>query len=309
MQILTQINDFHENNNNQILTIGNFDGLHLGHQAILKKIDDLALDTGLRIVLTFSNHPSTILTPDNPLHLLTTLKHKLNLFKQYPIDYLLLIPFAKKLSEKTPEGFISYIRQYIPFKHLILGHNATIGKNKTGGKQALLSLAKKYNFEVHYLQSITVNNIVVSSTRIRTFIKEGSLKEASQLLGRKYSFFSHISKGAQKGRSLGYPTANMEVNDLCLPPLGVYAIRLRHNNQTYHGVANLGLAPTMGNRKRPVLEAHILDYEDNLYDCDVEVIPELFLRPELPFLSLEALKKQIYEDVIHTKTLFRFLNI
>lgn len=284
------------------LTIGNFDGVHRGHVEMLKKLRTEAKKRHLLAsAITFQNHPSTILNPGTTPLLICTQEHKKRLLRDAGIDLLYSLPFTKEIAEQTPEDFISHLQSTQPFDLLLLGSDATIGKNRTGTQEHLQSLAQKYGFELEYFPDLTHEGARISSRRIRECIQQGCLKEASFLLGRPYSINGVVIQGQGRGAGLGFHTANVAVEGLCTPPFGVYAVKVHHKEQIYSGVANLGKAPTVREDAPPLLEVHLFDTHLDLYHLHIEVEFHAYLRPEMRFSSLEALKSQIQKDVESVK--------
>ncbi|WP_068467785.1 bifunctional riboflavin kinase/FAD synthetase [Candidatus Protochlamydia phocaeensis] len=303
MQIFHQLEDFKDHKKPVILTIGNFDGVHLGHLAVLQRARTFARDNSQLTVLTFSNHPSEVLRPEQPVPLLCTLKHKIQLLQMHSLQALVLLPFTRYLANHSAASFIERVRQFIPFTHLILGHDATLGRDRQGNKSTMQQLALEWGFTVHYVDEYRYEGQPVSSTRIRGLIQQGELGQAETLLGRPYSIYSHVLPGLGKGKQIGFPTANLEVRGLCLPPFGVYAVEVRKDNQSFRGIANLGLAPTVREDRTPLLEVHLLSSHPDFYEEPIEVIFEGFIRPEKKFESLEDLRRQIKQDIEQVKNL------
>ena len=277
-----------------IVTIGNFDGVHLGHQHVLQKVVSLAKQQHrLSGAITFKNTPIEVLRPSTPVENLCSLNQKIELIERLGIDSLFLLEFTKDFSLQTPEEFLAKL----PISHLILGHDARFGKDREGDKDLVLALSKELGFNVEYLPPFALNGQIISSSAIRNLIKEGRLNEAKQMLGRTYSIRSIVTKGTGTGKRIGFPTANVEVKNTCLPPLGVWAVRVKLDSGFHGGVANLGFAPTVRKDAAPILEVHLFDHENLLYDHEIEVFFEHFLREERRFDSLESLKEQIAKDV------------
>ena len=285
-----------------LITIGNFDGMHLGHQAVIKKLKEISLQKNYPcVVISFENHPMEVLRPDISICKICTTDHKIQLLENLGVDILILLPFTQALSEQSAEKFLQNLQRIIPFSHLVLGWDATLGKNKQGNKEIVQEIAKKNQFDVEYLDQKKVDGIPVSSSKIREYIQEGKLSETHKLLGRTYSIYSTVYKGEGRGKKLGFPTANFNVKGLCLPPLGVYAVTALIDKIPYKGVANLGIAPTLRHDKIPLLEVHIFDCEKNLYNKPVEVIFSSFLRPEKKFACQDELIMQIQNDISKAK--------
>lgn len=287
-----------------VVTIGNFDGVHLGHQLVLKKVAE-AKDrmNGKSLAITFSNHPSEVLNPEKPLFKICTLNHRIKLLKESGIDILLLLTFTKEFSQQSAEEFLKRIREKYSFSHLILGHDAAFGKDRKGDRQQIQNLAKAFHFHVEYLDSFSLDGVTISSSKIRELISEGDFTKLQKFLGRPYSIYSKVISGKGKGKTIGFPTANIEVNDLCLPPYGVYAVKLINSEQIFKGVANLGVAPTIRHESNPLLEVHLFEHHEDLYNKNVEVIFSNYLRPEKKFSGLEELKNQIHNDIQKAKIL------
>jgi riboflavin kinase / FMN adenylyltransferase len=284
------------------LSIGNFDGVHLGHQAVLNTLKDYSRShKGTSAVITFTNHPTEVLKPDIKVLQICTYEHKVKLIKQSGIETLILLKFTKELSQHTAEEFVRKTRKSLPFSYLILGHDATLGKDRQGDRKRMEEVAKLLQFDVCYLPEQTLNGERISSTKIRQLIQEGNLMHASKLLGREYSVYSKVVSGKKVGGQIGFPTANISVEGLCLPPLGVYAVHVLINEKAYLGVANLGYAPTVRHDSFPTLEVFLFDTSVSLYNDNIEVIFSSYLRPESKFESIEALKAQIQIDIMNAK--------
>lgn len=273
------------------LTIGNFDGLHLGHQFLLKHLNKIAkTKDGESVVVTFENHSKA-------MHSICTSSQKLDFLEKTGVSGTVLFHFNDDFKKQSAEDFLVRLHETIPFSHLILGHDAKFGKDREGTKEYIFDVAKKLNFDVEYLSAFEVDGQIVSSTLIRSLIKIGDLKKVESLLGRKYSIRNQVITGLSKGKKIGFPTANLDVSNLVLPPLGVYAVIAEFEGRQEKAVANLGLAPTMRQSNIPVLEIHLLDVEENLYGKDLNVVFHGFIRAEKQFANIEELQAQIREDV------------
>ncbi|CUI16979.1 putative riboflavin kinase/FMN adenylyltransferase [Candidatus Protochlamydia naegleriophila] len=302
MHLYHQLEEFKDQKTPVVLTIGNFDGVHLGHLAVLQRSQAVAKRVEAHtVVITFSNHPSEVLRPEDPTLLLCTLPHKIALLEANQVDHLMLLPFTRYLALHSAASFVERVRQFIPFSHLILGHDATLGRDRQGNRDVMQSLAEAWGFEVYYLEEYRYEGLPVSSTRIRQLVQKGEFDQAEVLLGRPYSIYSGISTGLGKGRQIGYPTANIPVKGLCLPPQGVYVVEVNKDGKIYQGIANLGVAPTVRQDGVPLLEVHILAENVELSEHPIEVIFLKFIRPERKFDGLEALREQIKQDVDFAK--------
>ncbi len=288
------------------ISVGNFDGVHLGHQAILKRLKEAVLPDGESVVITFSNHPAEILRPEEKPLLLCSLQHRLKIIEELGIDTVAVLTFTKEFSQQTADKFLLDIASRLPFTHLILGPDARMGKDRTGDKKLLLELAKKLQFHLEFLEKYTINDQRVSSTHIRAFVRQGNLIEASKMLGRDFSVYQPVKSGQGIGKKIGFPTINCAVDGLCLPPLGVYAVRIRYEGRLIDGVANLGMAPTVRQDAKTILEAHLFDDSINILDGTwVEIILIQYIRPEHRFNSLEELKMQIDNDTQTAQTILK----
>jgi riboflavin kinase/FMN adenylyltransferase len=284
------------------LTIGNFDGVHLGHQYLFSQLRQAAqTNRAQTTVLTFLNHPHEILKPDFTLARICSLEQKIQLIEAQGIDRLVLVKFTPEFSNQTPEQFVNLLQRYVPFHTLILGANAVFGKNREGRREKIEQLATQMHFKVTYLEKLHVEGLPVSSSVIRQFIQSGNLQQASEMLGRRYSIYRPVVPGKKIGQTLGFPTLNIDIQGLCLPPQGVYAVKLKQNGVLYPAVANLGIAPTVRQDKRLTLELHVM--ENKIVDVTrfVEVIFFEYIRPERQFESIEDLKRQIRQDIISSK--------
>lgn len=288
-----------------VITIGNFDGLHLGHQAVLQRLKSLTKENhGSTLVVTFSNHPSEVLRPAQVAKALCSWRHKCSLFEAQAIDYVLALNFTHDFSQQTAQQFLSHLYQSMPFSHLVLGHDAALGKDRHGDRAAVEELAERYHFMAEYLPPLLVEGKAVSSTRIREQLRLGNLAVAAKLLGRGFSVYAPVMAGQRKGREIGFPTANLDVSGLELPPQGVYAVKVKYRGQELPAIANLGVAPTVRTDSEIVLEVHVLDRELDLYEQDLEVIFIKFIRSEKKFSSLSDLKEQIQSDIAMAQKAF-----
>lgn len=298
MQIFYEIEHFSDPKKPVILTIGNFDGVHKGHLFLLQTMLKKAGTSHHTCAITFNNHPSETLRPENPTPLLCTIPHKIKLMEETGLNSLILLNFNPKLASLTAEAFIQKIRSSIPFSHLFLGHDATIGKGRGGNQETMQTLAHKFGFEVHYVTEYKQAEHALSSTQIRKLLRHGEIKPVEELLGRPYSIYSTVVQGIGKGKQIGFATANIDVSGLCLPPYGVYAVSMkRKDGLLLQGIANLGVAPTIKEAGQPTLEVHLFNAHLDLYGENVEVIFHQFIRPEKKFASIEDLKQQIQADI------------
>lgn len=224
MEIIEKLEDYAHLKGSLALTIGTFDGMHRGHQAVLQNVLRLASPDGHTCAITFSNHPSTVLMPNEPICLLTTLEHKIALFEKTEINTLLLLPFTKYLAKHSAASFIENVRQFIPFTHLVLGHDATLGRDRQGNRSVMMELGDQWGFSVHYLEEFRYEGRPISSTLIRTLLQEGNLDRVEELLARPYSIYSCATK-----LSPGF--YSIDAKSLCLPPPGLYPVEILSENR------------------------------------------------------------------------------
>jgi riboflavin kinase/FMN adenylyltransferase len=289
------------------LAIGFFDGVHLGHQQIIRQtISDARQYDGLALVVTFDRHPGSVVAPQRVPPLIYSLPQKLRVIETLGADALLLIHFDKPFSEQAGDVFIHGLsRDLGQIQSICVGSNFIFG-HKRGGNVALLkTVGAELHFAVHGLAAVSLDNRIVSSTRIRETIRAGSLDAASQMLGRAYSMAGTIVRGDELGRKLGFPTANLDVTGLLAPPNGVYAVHAKIGRQTHRAVVNIGLRPTL-NQPTPLLrvEAHLLDFNGDLYGQEMEITFREKLRDEQKFSSLDELKAQIARDLEKARSHF-----
>jgi riboflavin kinase/FMN adenylyltransferase len=282
------------------LAIGFFDGVHLGHQQIIRQtIADACQHNALALVLTFDQHPNTVVAPNRVPPLIYSLPQKLRALESLGAEALLLIHFDRAFSEQTGETFVRNLVRDLGLIHSVcVGANFAFGHKRSGNVALLKQLGEELKFTVHGLEKVSLDGRVVSSTRIREAIRAGNLDATGQMLGRTYSLAARIIAGDKLGRRLGFPTANLEVSGLVLPPNGVYAARAVVQRQTHRAVVNIGHRPTLQNPSPQLrVEAHLLDFNGDLYGEDIEITFAEELREERKFPSLAALREQIARDV------------
>jgi riboflavin kinase/FMN adenylyltransferase len=307
MKVIQTAAKLESNGRKVSVAIGFFDGVHLGHQQIIRQtISDARQYDGIALVVTFDRHPGSVVAPQRVPPLIYSLPQKLRVIESLGADALLLIHFDKPFSEQTGDAFIHGLaRDLGQIQSLCVGSNFTFG-HKRGGNVALLkTLGSELNFTVHGMAAVSLDGRVVSSTRIRETIRAGSLDAASQMLGRAYSMAGTIIRGDELGRKLGFPTANLDVTGLLAPPNGVYIVHAKVNGQTHRAVVNIGVRPTV-QQSAPQLrvEAHLLDFNGDLYGQEMEIIFREKLRDEQKFSSLDELRNQIGRDLEKAKTHF-----
>ncbi|WP_419418848.1 bifunctional riboflavin kinase/FAD synthetase [Legionella sp. D16C41] len=289
-----------------VVTIGNFDGVHLGHQALLMQLKAQALEFKLpTVVLIFEPQPGEFFYRSKAPARLTDLREKIENLKKLQIDYVCCIKFNYALANMQPADFAShYFFSALQAKYLLVGEDFRFGQNRQGDVNLLAELAKEANCKLDIFSNYLLNDQRISSTKVRGLLAEGQLNSAQALLGRPYSICGRVVEGQKRGRQWGIPTANLKLHRLTLPLNGVFCVQVEHSNGCIsNGVANIGCRPTVdGNRN--VLEVHLLDFSGNLYGEMLKVIFMHKLRDEAKFSSIEKLINQIRKDVVAAKGYF-----
>ena len=307
MKQLSQANDL--NNNQKVcLAIGMFDGVHLGHQKVLQNaINAASQSNAISVAVTFDQHPAKIISPKHAPSLIQTQAQRNRSIELLGVDAILIIKFNEAFSRKTGKSFIQELAQGFGSIHSIsVGNDFMFGHNRDGNFQLLQKLSQELNFLTYGLQPVKLNGQIVSSTRIRSALINGKIDDAKQMLGRKFSIEGPVVKGDGKGRKIGFPTANIDTKNLILPPNGVYASYTKFNGKTHKSLLNIGVRPTIIKPNPSIqVEAHILKFNENIYDqvIDIELIEKL--RNEMKFESIEELKKQISCDIENAKSFFK----
>ncbi len=296
--IVYDIDELAEEVQGSALTIGNFDGVHVGHQQLIVQVRKRAKIMGLSsIVMTFDPHPLRVLSGKKTPPFITLNDQKLELISELGVDYVLCIPFSLKMASMEPEDFVRILLvDKLKLKELIVGYDYVFGKNRRGNYALLQQLGKEYGFSVDQFHPVMVNEAIVSSTRIRDLVKSGQVWEVRPLLGRFYRVSGQVIPGRKRGGPLlGFPTANILLQDELFPKTGVYAVWVELSGRVYAAVANIGYNPTFGNDLLSV-EVHIFDFTENIYDQPIKVHFVQRLRSEIKFSGLEDLKTQIRQD-------------
>ena len=284
-----------------IVTIGTFDGVHVGHKKILEKIIQNTNNSDYEsLVLTFFPHPRTVLQTATEMKQLNTIDEKSNLIEKAGIDNLVIHPFDKDFSQLTAEEFAQKVLvSTFNVKKIVIGYDHRFGRNRTANIDDLIAFGNKYNFEVEQISAEELNEVAVSSTKIRNALSEGNIELANSFLGYNYSIKGSVVQGKQLGRTIGFPTANVRVNEdyKLIPKSGVYVVKCKIENQSYFGMMNIGTNPTVEDtNKAQKLEVNIFDFDDDIYNETITVSILKRIRSEQKFDSLEALKNQIALD-------------
>ena len=306
MEILRSIPELSRLRGPIVLAIGVFDGVHLGHQAVIgTALKHAAAVDGSAVVATFDPHPMKVLRPERAPHLLTATQHKLALIGSLGVKHVLLIRFDRSFASTAPETFIEQlVRCAQPLREICVGHEWSFGKNRSGNVDLLRTLGAKHGFEVVSSAPITVSGETVSSTAIRRAIEAGDFGKAAAMLGRDYTILGTVTGGDRLGQKIGFPTANLSAHNEQFPPNGVYCAEAQLDGEVVRGVVNLGYRPTVNpeNEER-ILEIHLLDFDRQIYGKDLEVRFLRYLRPEKKFENIEALVAQIRADVNQAREL------
>lgn len=307
MKIYEGLNDFLPIQN-AVVTLGTFDGVHLGHRKILARIREIADQIrGETVVVTFWPHPRLVLYPqEHNIKLLTSFEEKASLLRKFGVDHLVTIPFTKEFSQLSSEEFIQKVLlEKIQTKVLVIGYDHRFGKDREGSFDHLLSNKSRYGFELEEIPREDIDHIGISSTKIRTALAEGKVDIARTYLGRDFELNGVIIKGQQLGRSIGFPTANIKIlhDYKLIPGDGAYAVSVNLENQKYQGMLNIGNRPTVNGIEKTV-EVNLFNYSGNLYDKRLSVGFKVFLRAEKKFNSLEELQAQLEKDRMAAKAFF-----
>jgi riboflavin kinase/FMN adenylyltransferase len=305
MRVCISIDELAELSGPVVLALGVFDGLHIGHQAVLEAARGLARETDATAVAsTFHPHPRRLLAPDNAPLLLTSLPHQKRLLARMGFDHLLVIPFTADLAAKPAPEFVGLLAApENKLAGIVTGADFCFGRARSGTADTLAGEGAARGFRTVAVPPVLLDGERVSSTLVRRNLREGNLAKCARLLGRPFSVLGTVVEGRQLGRTLGFPTANVRVPNEQLPPAGVYAVRADLDGRLLPGVANLGHRPTLGDECGLSLEVHLFDFNESIYGAEIEVSFEAFIRPEQRFSGLDALEEAIAVDVAEARAL------
>ncbi len=292
-----------------VVTSGTFDGVHLGHQKLLEKITAIAQSKGGEtVLLTFWPHPKYVLNPeDSSLKLLTTFSEKASILETSGIDHLIKIPFTKDFSQTSSAQFLqSILVDAIGTEELVIGYDHRFGKNREGSFSYLKANADAYGFKVREIPRQDVDHIGISSTKIRHYIQNNEIHLANKLLGRPYSLTGQVVLGQQIGRTIGFPTANIEIAEdyKLIPPNGAYAVRATFGPRSLNGMMNIGVRPTLGTQPRTI-EVHLFDFNDDIYGESLTINIIKQIRPEIKFGDVNELSSRLRNDRIEALTILK----
>lgn len=285
-------------NSDTLLAIGVFDGVHLGHKALISELTRMAEEQGLTSgVVTFRQHPQSLLSPEKELPHLTSLSQKIRLLKDEGVEDIITLTFSQELASLSAAAFLSLLKKHLKMRGLVIGTDFALGKNREGNAANLLKLGQAMGFSVTVVPPATVNGQVVSSTTIRNALAAGDIKRVYDMTGRYFRLEGHVITGNGRGANLGFPTANLDIGpEQALPVDGVYATRAYIYDQTCPALTNIGTRPTFGRGQR-VVEVYILDYKGDLYGRELTIDIIERLRGEVRFKTAAELKKQIKADI------------
>lgn len=297
----------YEKARNPVVTVGTFDGVHMGHSKIFQNMKRLAKECdGETVVVTFHPHPRIVIHPDSKdLKFINTQERKYDLIEQNGIDHLVIIPFTKKFAKTNATGFVKDILvDIIGVCELVVGYDHHFGKNREGSFEELSGLAKKFGFKVRQIPVQDIDNIAVSSTKIRNALNTGDIKTANLLLGYEYSITGPVVAGNKIGRKIGFPTANIELQDeyKLITAMGVYACRILYDGKIYLGMGNIGYRPTINNSDLTI-EVHIFDFDKDIYGETITIYFVDRIRDEVKFKDLDGLREQLVKDRETVKTI------
>ncbi len=298
MILITDLGHIEKKFDRSVITLGNFDGVHLGHQELVRMVIRRAKETGAAsMVVTFRPHPLKILAPEKCPPLISIYEEKIKLFERLGIDVLVKIPFTVEFSAMTPEDFVKNILcDTLGAREIFVGCNYRFGRARKGDVQTLRRLGEQYGFTVREVEQVSLGGEVISSTKIRALLSEGEVEHAARLLGRNYAITGIVIKGDGRGKGLGFPTANIAPKHAIIPSDGVYAVRLSVRDRLYDGIANIGMRPTF-NKKVLAIEVHVFDFNEDIYGEDISLYFIRKIREEKKFKNVEALVGQIRSDI------------
>lgn len=298
MKIFNSIQEF-RSDSKTVVTLGTFDGVHKGHKSILEKLINSSKNSGCEsVVLTFFPHPRMVLQQNSDIKLLNTIDEKAHLLEEYGVDNLIIHPFDHAFSRLTAEEFVKDILvDKLNIFKIIIGHDHRFGRNRTATIDDLIIYGKEYGFEVEQISALEINEVSVSSTKIRNALNSGMLETANKFLGYPYFLTGTVIKGKQLGRTIGFPTANISIKEdyKLIPAQGVYVVSAEIEGRNIFGMMNIGTNPTVGGVSQSI-EVHFFDFTEDIYDKEVRVSVHYRIRDEIKFPSVDDLKKQLAED-------------
>lgn len=305
MEVIKKLSALTKKFPSPVVALGMFDGVHRGHASVIRRAVEVAQKiSGTAMVFTFANHPLSVLSPETAPLMIGSRSLRREIFESLGVEVLIEIPFTKELSRRSPEEFLELLREKISPAYVVTGPNYTFGRFGKGNGRLLLREGESYGFSAEICPAVTVDKKTVSSTRIRALIAEGNLSEANELLGRNFTYVSKVVNGDRRGRKLGFPTANLEIEDhRAMLPNGVYIVRVRVGGEIFSGIANVGDNPTFKVAKRR-LEVFIDNFSGDIYGEEIAVSFVSKIRDEKTFASVDELKAQLNEDLAALRRFF-----
>ena len=299
MRVHQSINNYDHKELSSVLTIGTFDGVHIGHQKIIERLNEIKKRPGERsMILTFYPHPRRVLDQSNDIKMLTTLDEKIMLLEKFGLDDLIIEPFTKEFSRLSALDFVRNILvNQLHIKKLVIGYDHQFGKNREGNFQQLSEYGELYGFKVEKISAQEIESVSVSSTKIRRAVENGDMETANKYLGYNYLLTGEIITGQGIGRKINFPTVNLQITEeyKLIPKKGVYIVRTQLNNTIIYGIMNIGFRPTIGGQGLTI-EVHLLDFDGNLYGEKIQIEVLMRLRDEKKFESINDLADQIAQD-------------
>lgn len=303
LKLFHSIHDFHSTKKT-ILTLGTFDGVHIGHKKILERITQNTENGKYEsLVLTFFPHPRMVLQEKSEIQLLNTIAEKTKLLQETGIENLIIHPFNESFSRLTAEEFVhSILVDQFQIQKIIIGHDHRFGRNRTANIDDLIAFGKTYGFEVEQISAQEIQDVSVSSTKIRKALNEGNMALANEYLGYSYFLTGEVVKGKQLGRTIGFPTANIQIEEdyKLIPKVGVYTVKAIVDQKEVFGMMNIGFNPTVNGQKQTI-EVHLFDFDADIYNQRIEVSLLHYLREEQKFGSVDLLKAQLNQDKINAQ--------
>lgn len=295
--------------NSVVVTIGSFDGLHTGHQTILDTVKNHAKQIGGEsVVITFEPHPRKLIFPDLPISILTPTDKKIQLMTSEGINHVVVVPFTHDFAAQTADEYIAdFLVRFFQPAAIVIGYDHHFGNDRKGNIELLKAVQKKYGFDVVEIPAQQIEDAAISSTKIRKALSDGSVEDAAQMLGRCYSLAGKVVRGVQLGRTIGFPTANIAPShsEQLIPANGVYAIKVIHAGSVYDAMLNIGVRPTVSSEMKLHIEAHIFDFDQDIYNEQLDMEFVARLRDEQKFSSVDELKKQLSIDAENALSILR----
>ena len=306
MKIFIDKNDNLKSARGGVYALGNFDGVHLGHKEIISKVVDISISKNIPSgVLIFDPHPRNYFNPKLDDFILSDIKTRSHLLEKTKLDFLGILKFDDFMSNLSPREFVEeIIKNRVGVSHLIVGYNFRFGKNREGDVEILSKICSEFNIDLTIIKQVKNMELTISSSKIREAIEELDFQKVKKIIGDYWKILGEVIEGDKRGREIGFPTANILLNNLIKPDFGVYAVKIDYNNDTYDGIANFGVRPTFDKTKSlPILEVHLFNFSDNLYGKEIIISFVDFIRKEKKFNGLESLKSQIQLDINIAKDL------